>query len=104
MLQSDIARALGVSVMTYHRWRASRAASTKASEAPVVTGRPQVARPVDREQTGELERLQVENIRLRKLLTDLLLEKARLEETLSPRSGATTDPRATVGRRDGSEA
>ena len=104
MLQSDIARALGVSVMTYHRWRASRAASAKPGETPVVAVRPQVARPVDRERTGELERLQIENFRLRKLLTDLLLEKARLEETLSPRAGATSEPRPGGGRRDGSDA
>ena len=103
MLQSDIARALGVSVMTYHRWRASRAVSAKTNEAPVVAARPQIARPLDREQTGELERLQIENFRLRKLLTDLLLEKARLEETLSPRAGASGDPRSTGGRHDGSE-
>ncbi len=104
MLQSDIARALGVSVMTYHRWRASRAASAKTGETPVVEARPQIARTVEREQTGELERLQIENFRLRKLLTDLLLEKARLEETFSPRAGAAADPRPTGRRRDGSEA
>jgi putative transposase len=95
MLQSDIARALGVSVMTYHRWRASRVASAKISDAPIVSARPQIARSLDREKDGELERLQIENSRLRKLLTDLLLEKARLEETLSPAPG---------GRHDGSDA
>jgi len=104
MLQSDIARALGVSVMTYHRWRASRATSAKADETPIVAARPQIARSVDREQAGELERLQIENFRLRKLLTDLLLEKARLEETLSPRAGPPSEPRPTGGRRDGSDA
>lgn len=104
MLQSDIARALGVSVMTYHRWRASRAATARAGETPVVEARPQIARTAEREQTGELERLQIENFRLRKLLTDLLLEKARLEETLSPRARAAADSRPTGRRRDGSEA
>jgi putative transposase len=99
MLQSDIARALGVSVMTYHRWRASRAASEGEGETPVVAARPQIARPTDREQMGELERLQIENVRLRKLLTDLMLEKARLEETLSPTNRAPTG-----GRHGGSEA
>lgn len=104
MLQSDIARALGVSVMTYHRWRASRSASEKAGATPAVKARPQITDAIEHEQTGELERLRIENGRLRKLLTDLLLEKARLEETLSPRGGATGDPRPTGRRRDGSEA
>jgi transcriptional regulator with XRE-family HTH domain len=101
MLQSDIARALGVSVMTYHRWRAGRTASAKASAASVAEVTQQIARTVDREQAGELDRLRIENGRLRKLLTDLLLEKARLEETLSPRVGSN-DPRPTGARRDGS--
>ena len=104
MLQSDIARALGVSVMTYHRWRASRAASAKTDVTTAVAARPQTAGALERERSDELERLRIENVRLRKLLTDLLLEKARLEETLSPRAGGLSDSRSISGRHDGSGA
>ena len=70
-LQSEIARTLGVSVMTLHRWR-------KAPPGPppafVVTS--------DRTPAGgkRIAELQLENARLRRLVTDLLLEKIKLEE------------------------
>ena len=81
MLQSDIARALGVSVMTYHRWRAGRGAheALKPIERREHKARDQVP---DSGQTARLQELQLENSRLRRLLTDLLLEKAKLEEML----------------------
>ena len=62
-LQSEIARSLGVSVMTLHRWR-------KETSQP------------DRTPSGRtrLAELQLENSRLRRLVTDLLLEKTKLEE------------------------
>ena len=62
-LQSEIARSLGVSVMTLHRWR-------KGASQP------------DRTPSGRtrLAELQLENSRLRRLVTDLLLEKTKLEE------------------------
>ena len=69
--QSEIARTLGVSVMTVHRWR-------KAPGAQPVheAGQPdRTVRGGDR--TAEL---QLENSRLRRLVTDLLLEKIKLEE------------------------
>jgi len=61
--QSEIARTLGVSVMTLHRWR-------KEGSQP------------DRAPSGgtRLAELQLENSRLRRLVTDLLLEKIKLEE------------------------
>src|SRR5262249_60124215 len=72
-LQSDIARTLGVSVMTLHRWRKAAPGAQPAHE------------------TGELGQtrgggdrvaeLQLENSRLRRLVTDLLLGKIELEET-----------------------
>jgi putative transposase len=77
MLQTDIARSLGISVMTYHRWRKAR---PKGMAVPI-TVKPTVESPgvaaADR-----LSALQEENTRLRRLVTDLLLEKVRLEETL----------------------
>jgi putative transposase len=67
-LQSEIARTLGVSVMTLHRWRKAQ----RAHEA----GQPDGTRGV-RDRIAEL---QLENSRLRQLVTDLLLEKVKLEE------------------------
>ncbi len=66
----DIAQALGVSVMTYHRWRKARAPSRLAVE-------PQLGAV---EQAARISDLQLENSRLRRLVTDLLLEKMNLEE------------------------
>src|SRR5262249_27734046 len=71
-LQSEIARTLGVSVMTLHRWR----------KAPP---RPQPAHEVGQSdwphtQRDPIAELQLENSRLRQLVTDLLLEKIKLEE------------------------
>ena len=71
-LQSEIARTLGVSVMTLHRWR-------KASHGPQAShgvGKPNGARGLG----DRMAELQLENSRLRRLVTDLLLEKIRLEE------------------------
>jgi transposase len=58
--QREIAQALGISVVTYHRWRKS----------------------VDRTAGATLPDLQHENERLRRLVADLLLEKMTLEERL----------------------
>jgi len=70
--QSEIARTLGVSVMTLHRWRKAPPGTQPVHEA----GQPdRTVRGGDR--TAEL---QLENSRLRRLVTDLLLEKIKLEE------------------------
>ena len=81
-LQSEIARTLGVSVMTLHRWRKAAAAPRPAHEA----GQP------DRTRGGRnrIAELQLENSRLRRLVTDLLLEKIKLEEA-APRFSASRD-------------
>jgi putative transposase len=77
-LQVDIARALGVSVMTLHRWRKSK------SEPPIQSPSMALDEASQFEQElGPDERiadLQSENSRLRRLVTDLLLEKMKLEE------------------------
>jgi putative transposase len=74
-LQSEIARTLGVSVMTLHRWRkmslAPRAVSPGPSEPSKLDQPPHGSR---------IAELQLENSRLRRLVTDLLLEKMRIEE------------------------
>jgi putative transposase len=75
-LQSEIARALGVSVMTLHRWRKARPGPQPALGAPHEASRS------DRTRGGgdRIGELQLENLRLRRLVTDLLLEKIKLEE------------------------
>jgi transposase-like protein len=78
-LQSEIARTLGVSVMTLHRWRKAPLGTPEARE-------PDRTRGAD----DRIAELQLENSRLRRAVTDLLLEKIRLEEVAerqkSPRS------------------
>jgi putative transposase len=78
-LHGDVAKALGVSLMTYHRWRKARESSQlTVSMQPGEPGRE--APPI--EQARRISELQLENSRLRRLVTDLLLEKMNLEERL----------------------
>jgi putative transposase len=75
----DIAKALGISVMTYHRWRKARDPSRFAAPSPsdgVKTNGP----------TNPISDLQLENARLRRVVTDLLLEKMDLEESIQDRA------------------
>jgi transposase-like protein len=67
--QLDIARALGISMMTYHRWRKAQRGQSKPESA----------------KSGgatQIDGLRAENEQLRRLLVDLLLEKASLEQAL----------------------
>ncbi len=82
--QGDIARSLGVSMMTYHRWRTAAAPPRSAAGF----GRTVAAGPADEEMSEDqrIRELQHENDQLRRLLTDLLLEKVKLEEMLKARS------------------
>jgi putative transposase len=74
--QADIAKALGVSVMTLHRWRKL---SLAGHPAPATTSQqPQLTQ--HQTQSDQIAELQLENSRLRRLVTDLLLEKMTLEE------------------------
>jgi putative transposase len=72
-LQSEIARTLGVSVMTLHRWRKAPPGAQPAHEVR------QFFNGAGGRGDGIAE-LQLENSRLRQLVTDLLLEKLRPEE------------------------
>jgi putative transposase len=84
--QSEIVRALRISAMTYHRWR-------KARKAPVRAARPSAGAagrdaPLAEARPTRANELELENQQLRRLVTDLLLEKLRLEEALQARRPA----------------
>jgi putative transposase len=83
--QVDICKALGVSVMTLHRWRKLPMPKREAvvphdhaGDRKTLTNSPTVD-----EMRRVLEELTLENQRLRKIVTDILLEKMRLEEAAS---------------------
>lgn len=89
--QREISKALGVSIMTYHRWKKMLSVSpeensdrrpARLAEAPVSN------RSSSPEADDELKRLETENARLRQLVTDMLLEKLRLDEELRAQRGA----------------
>jgi putative transposase len=81
-LQSEIAPTLGVSVMTLYRWRKAPPGPRPALVATHEAGQPnRMRRGGDR-----IAELQVENSRLRRLVTDLLLEKIKLEEATQSQS------------------
>jgi transposase-like protein len=85
MRQQEVARTLGVSVMTYHRWR--KAHAERPGLAKQAGQSSEVAMP---ERIADLE---LENSRLRRLVTDLLLEKIKLEQAaarLEPGDDETT--------------
>jgi putative transposase len=88
VLQREIARTLGVSAMTLHRWRKIRPEdATPAAPEEVARFEEELgSRP-------RLAELELENSRLRRLVTDLLLEKVRLEETAR---GNSSPPRGNT--------
>jgi putative transposase len=76
-LQREIAQALEVSVWTYQQWRKSiEASSVAALAAPA---------PFSWPRANSINELREENARLRHVITDLLLEKMKLEERLGRR-------------------
>ena len=74
--QNEIAQTLGISVMTFHRWRKSRSLHAPRNVAPSATQ----AAETEADLAARFTELQTENGRLRRLVTDLLLEKMRLED------------------------
>jgi len=83
-VQSEIAKALGVSVMTLHRWRKLNPAGAARPSAASAAGHD---RRGGRRQTDIVAALQMENRYLRQIVADLLLEKTRLEEAAQLESG-----------------
>ena len=80
-LHGDIAKSLGISLMTYHRWRKARGALARPASR-LMTDAERIDISPEREQMSQIRELQLENSRLRRLVADLLLEKVKLEESL----------------------
>ena len=77
--QKDACKLLGISVMTFHRWR-KLAASVDADQAPE-----QLTPDASLNGSGsssQIEELKLENLRLRRIVSDLLLEKMKVQEAL----------------------
>ena len=79
-LQSEIARTLGVSVMTLLRWRKA------PGPRPPLVATHEAEHYRMRRGGDRIAKLQLENSRLRRLVTDLLLEKIKLEEAAQSQS------------------
>jgi putative transposase len=80
--QAEISKALGISVMTIHRWRKMRQ-EAKPQHAKLTPDAPAIGRRESEPASpspSRISQLELENARLRKLVTDLLLEKMRLED------------------------
>jgi putative transposase len=93
-LHGDIAKQLGVSVMTYHRWRKARESLPFSALLPPSPSEAEMnASPI--EQSRRISELQLENSRLRRLVTDMLLEKMKLEESVHNRA---IDVKSAAGR------
>jgi len=78
--QSEIAKALGISVMTFHRWRKARRPHPAPSGPRTLSQLVADNRASESDRASRIAELQLENSRLRRLVTDLLLEKMRLED------------------------
>jgi transposase len=76
-----IAEALGISAMTYHRWLAARTAFGATIADAAVAGPEILNASVGHDLTSRIRELELENARLRRLLTDTMLEKAALQES-----------------------
>jgi transcriptional regulator with XRE-family HTH domain len=88
--QKEISQALGISVMTYHRWRRSRASHAPESNAVIEFAAPAQGAANSPAPTrissspAQMSGLLLENERLRRLVTNLLLEKIALQERMEP--------------------
>jgi putative transposase len=92
-LHSAIAKSLGISVMTYHRWRKAHGTSVRPM-IQLADDEERTKIPGERQQSSQIRELRLENSRLRSLVADLLLEKVKLEERMS----GSDLPRLMVGR------
>jgi len=84
--QAQACKALGVSVMTYHRWRKSHPSHDHNERLIAVEAAALATEPSDsaaRADQARIDELRLENDRLRRIVTDLLLEKVKIEEQIA---------------------
>ena len=79
-LQGDIAGALGISVMTLHRWRKMVPEQPAPVPPATSTGKRTSSVLAGSDEAQRIAELKLENSRLRRLVADLMLEKLMLEE------------------------
>lgn len=78
--QKEIARHLGISLMTFHRWRKMKPRTQRTQSSSASSPHDGIA--IDLRPNGRREgltELRLENSRLRRLVTDLLLGKIKIE-------------------------
>ena len=84
--QGQVCKALGISVMTFHRWRKEAKRFPQIASAAIKNDDDVEVWDVGTGTSKQIEDLRLENRRLRKIITDLLLEKLKVEEaTALPR-------------------
>jgi hypothetical protein len=96
----EVCKVLGVSVMTFHRWRKlPMVAKAKIDGSTIVPEQRIRPEPLSVADMGRLlEELTIENSQLRRIVTDLLLEKMKHEETVATVLPAIGPPaKAMVG-------
>src|SRR5258705_4150806 len=88
--QREISKALGLSIMTYHRWKKLINAAGNSSQHGARSETPgtQLTNANDASVTDTIQRLELENSQLRRLVTDMLLDKLKLENELRARQEA----------------
>lgn len=83
--QAQACKELGVSVMTYHRWRklyqAQQDHDPVGIETHVLVGGS--AAPDNIADEKRIDEVRIENARLRRLVSDLMLEKVKAEEQIA---------------------
>jgi putative transposase len=83
--QVDVCSSLGISVMTYHRWRKMALHQLEVHSGNGSGGlAPQATSSSDAQRLHEL---QVENQQLRKIVADLMLERLQLQEGAASSTG-----------------
>lgn len=79
--QREISKALGVNIMTFHRWKKM----VRPTERLVDGRRGETRVPSEATPAETIKRLELENAQLRRLVTDMLLEKLKYEDELRAR-------------------
>lgn len=83
--QREISKALGVSIMTYHRWKKMLKSAEPTMDGARSEFESSPSGPRDSSFGDTIKRLELENAQLRRLVTDMLLEKLKYEEELRAR-------------------